>query len=177
MAISARGLVTHRPLPHRRRWSTGKFDPRAIVTVGFIITHAWRSRASANIYLGIDFWTAISWRAVLDLGLPFLFVPINLLCYSGIPQHKQRSLRHERARTQHRRQRRHLLRHHAAHPPRLSPPDLSRRQHHRFQHAIPVAAQRPRLALRRRAESRCPPSCRGIHLRRHAGAGPRACLR
>ena len=31
---------------------------------------------------------AVSWRAVIALGLPFLFIPINTLCYAGIPQEK-----------------------------------------------------------------------------------------
>ena len=86
MAISAGGLVLIVLFPVAGMIA-GKFDPRAIVTVGFIITTLALARI-ANIYLGIDFWTAISWRAVLAIGLPFLFVPINLLCYSGIPQHK-----------------------------------------------------------------------------------------
>jgi DHA2 family multidrug resistance protein len=31
---------------------------------------------------------AVSWRVVIALGLPFLFIPINTLCYAGIPQEK-----------------------------------------------------------------------------------------
>ena len=31
---------------------------------------------------------AVSWRAVMVIGLPFLFIPINTLCYAGIPQNK-----------------------------------------------------------------------------------------
>ena len=31
---------------------------------------------------------AVSWRVFIALGLPFLFIPINTLCYAGIPQEK-----------------------------------------------------------------------------------------
>jgi DHA2 family multidrug resistance protein len=86
MAISAGGLVLMVLFPISG-WLSQKLDARLMVTAGFVITTLALSRI-ANIYLGINFWTAISWRAVLAIGLPFLFVPINLLCYSGIPQNK-----------------------------------------------------------------------------------------
>jgi len=86
MAISAGGLVLMVLFPVSGILSR-KLDPRLMVTFGFVATTLSLMRI-ANIYLGIDFWTAISWRAVLAIGLPFLFVPINLLCYSGIPQNK-----------------------------------------------------------------------------------------
>jgi DHA2 family multidrug resistance protein len=31
---------------------------------------------------------AVSWRVFIALGLPFLFIPINTLCYAGMPQEK-----------------------------------------------------------------------------------------
>jgi MFS transporter, DHA2 family, multidrug resistance protein len=64
-----------------------KFDPRLLVAVGFLITTfgLWRM---TNLDQGISFGTAVSWRAVIVIGLPFLFIPINTLCYAGIPQHK-----------------------------------------------------------------------------------------
>jgi len=86
MAISAGGLVLILLFPVAG-WLSQKLDPRLMVTAGFIATTLSLMRI-ANIYLGIDFWTAISWRAVLAIGLPFLFVPINILSYSGIPQNK-----------------------------------------------------------------------------------------
>ena len=36
----------------------------------------------------ISFGQAVSWRVFIALGLPFLFIPINTLCYAGIPQEK-----------------------------------------------------------------------------------------
>jgi DHA2 family multidrug resistance protein len=41
-----------------------------------------------NVSLNIPFHIAVSWRVVIALGLPFLFIPINTLCYAGIPQEK-----------------------------------------------------------------------------------------
>jgi DHA2 family multidrug resistance protein len=38
--------------------------------------------------LNVPFSMAVSWRVVIALGLPFLFIPINTLCYAGIPQEK-----------------------------------------------------------------------------------------
>ena len=64
-----------------------KFDPRKLVAIGFVITTfgLWRM---TEINLNISFGMAVSWRAVIALGLPFLFIPINTLCYAGIPQEK-----------------------------------------------------------------------------------------
>jgi DHA2 family multidrug resistance protein len=41
-----------------------------------------------SINLNISFGMAVSWRVFIALGLPFLFIPINTLCYAGIPQEK-----------------------------------------------------------------------------------------
>jgi DHA2 family multidrug resistance protein len=41
-----------------------------------------------NINQNINFGLAVSWRAMIAVGLPFLFIPINTLCYAGIPQEK-----------------------------------------------------------------------------------------
>ena len=41
-----------------------------------------------NVSLNVSFGQAVSWRVVIALGLPFLFIPINTLCYAGIPQEK-----------------------------------------------------------------------------------------
>jgi DHA2 family multidrug resistance protein len=64
-----------------------KFDPRKLVALGFTITTfgLWRM---TSINLDVSFGMAVSWRVFIALGLPFLFIPINTLCYSGIPQEK-----------------------------------------------------------------------------------------
>jgi len=64
-----------------------KFDPRKLVAMGFIITTYGLYRMT-GLNMNISFGTAVSWRVVIALGLPFLFIPINTLCYAGIPQEK-----------------------------------------------------------------------------------------
>jgi len=64
-----------------------RFDPRKLVAMGFVITTfgLWRM---STINPNISFGMAVSWRVFIAFGLPFLFIPINTLCYSGIPQEK-----------------------------------------------------------------------------------------
>jgi MFS transporter, DHA2 family, multidrug resistance protein len=86
MAISTGGVVLMFLFPIAG-FLAPKFDPRVLVAVGFAITTfgLWRM---TNIDLNVNFGLAVSWRAVIVLGLPFLFIPINTLCYAGIPQNK-----------------------------------------------------------------------------------------
>jgi len=86
MAISVGGLVLMVLFP-LAGFVTTRFDPRFIVTCGFLVTTMGLLRMT-NLNLGIGFMTAVSWRAVIACGLPFLFVPINTMCYIGIPQNK-----------------------------------------------------------------------------------------
>lgn len=64
-----------------------KFDPRAMITFGFILVTfgIWRI---ADLNLNISFWDAASWRVIMVLGMPFLFVPISVMSYVGVPQEK-----------------------------------------------------------------------------------------
>ena len=64
-----------------------KVDPRAMITYGFaMLTFGiWRI---GDLNLTIGFWNAVSWRVVMVLGMPFLFVPISVMSYVGIPQEK-----------------------------------------------------------------------------------------
>ena len=64
-----------------------KFDPRWLVAMGFTVTTFGLYRMT-GLDLNVPFSMAVSWRVVIALGLPFLFIPINTLCYSGIPQEK-----------------------------------------------------------------------------------------
>jgi DHA2 family multidrug resistance protein len=86
MAVSSGGIVLMALFPVAGALAP-RFDPRKLVAVGFIITTfgLWRM---TQIDLNISFGMAVSWRVVIALGLPFLFIPINTLCYSGIPQEK-----------------------------------------------------------------------------------------
>lgn len=64
-----------------------KIDLRLMITIGFcLVTFGiWRI---GDLYLGITFWDAASWRVVMVLGMPFLFVPISVMSYVGVPQDK-----------------------------------------------------------------------------------------
>jgi DHA2 family multidrug resistance protein len=86
MAVSSGGLVLMFLFPIAGALAP-KFDPRRLVAMGFAITTfgLWRM---TQIDLNVSFGTAVSWRVVIAMGLPFLFIPINTLCYSGIPQEK-----------------------------------------------------------------------------------------
>ena len=86
MAVSSGGLVLMLLFPAAGALAP-KFDPRRLVSIGFVITTfgLWRMTA---INPNISFGMAVSWRVFIALGLPFLFIPINTLCYAGIPQEK-----------------------------------------------------------------------------------------
>jgi DHA2 family multidrug resistance protein len=64
-----------------------KLDPRLLITIGFslLTLGIWRI---GDLNLGISFWDAASWRVVMVLGMPFLFVPISVMSYVGVPQEK-----------------------------------------------------------------------------------------
>jgi MFS transporter, DHA2 family, multidrug resistance protein len=86
MALSAGGLVLIFLLPIVG-WLGQKMDPRLMITIGFTLLSfgIWRI---GDLYLGISFWDAVSWRVVMVLGMPFLFVPISVMSYVGVPQEK-----------------------------------------------------------------------------------------
>jgi DHA2 family multidrug resistance protein len=86
LALSAGGVVLIFLLPVVG-WLGQKMDPRLMITVGFaMLTFGiWRI---GDLYLGISFWNAVSWRVVMVLGMPFLFVPISVMSYVGVPQEK-----------------------------------------------------------------------------------------
>jgi DHA2 family multidrug resistance protein len=86
MAVSSGGLALMFLFPVAGMLAP-KFDPRKLVAMGFIITTFGLYRMT-GLNLNIPFGMAVSWRVVIALGLPFLFIPINTLCYAGIPQEK-----------------------------------------------------------------------------------------
>jgi DHA2 family multidrug resistance protein len=85
-AISTGGLVLMVLFPVAGALAP-KFDPRVLVATGFAITTYGLFRMT-NINQEINFGLAVSWRAIIAVGLPFLFIPINTLCYAGVPQEK-----------------------------------------------------------------------------------------
>lgn len=64
-----------------------KIDPRAMIAFGFALVTLgiWRIQ---DLNLSISFWDAASWRVVMVLGMPFLFVPISVMSYVGVPMEK-----------------------------------------------------------------------------------------
>jgi DHA2 family multidrug resistance protein len=86
MAVSSGGLVLMFLFPVAGALAP-KFDARKLVSIGFVITTFGLYRMS-TLNQNISFGQAVSWRVFIALGLPFLFIPINTLCYSGIPQEK-----------------------------------------------------------------------------------------
>jgi len=64
-----------------------KVDPRLMICFGFawVSFGIWRI---SSLDLSISFWDAASWRVVMVLGMPFLFVPISVMSYVGVPQEK-----------------------------------------------------------------------------------------
>jgi DHA2 family multidrug resistance protein len=64
-----------------------KFDPRAIIAIGFAITSFGLFHVT-NIYLGVSFNTMIADRVIQVIGIPLIFIPISTLNYVGIPQEK-----------------------------------------------------------------------------------------
>ena len=86
MAVSSGGLALMFLFPVAGALAP-KFDPRVLVACGFTITTFGLYRMT-GLNLNVPFGMAVSWRVVIALGLPFLFIPINTLCYAGIPQEK-----------------------------------------------------------------------------------------
>ncbi len=86
MALSAGALVLIMLLPIVG-YLGQKLDPRLMITFGFcLLTFGiWRI---GDLNLSIGFWNAVSWRVVMVLGMPFLFVPISIMSYVGVPQEK-----------------------------------------------------------------------------------------
>ena len=86
MAVSSGGLALMFLFPVAGALAP-KFDPRWLVAVGFTITTYGLYRMT-GLSLNTSFGIAVSWRVVIALGLPFLFIPINTLCYAEVPQEK-----------------------------------------------------------------------------------------
>ena len=86
LALSAGGLVLMVLFPIVG-YIGQKVDPRLMITFGFCLLTLgiWRI---GDLNLGISFWDAASWRVVMVLGMPFLFVPISIMSYVGVHQEK-----------------------------------------------------------------------------------------
>jgi DHA2 family multidrug resistance protein len=65
----------------------GKFDPRAMVAMGYIATAAGIYNLT-RLDLNTAFGTVTLWRMLQVIGLPFIFIPISTLNYVGVPLDK-----------------------------------------------------------------------------------------
>ena len=64
-----------------------KIDPRWMIAFGFGIT-AIALHHLTNLNLALDFRTIIFWRMYQMSGLAFIFIPISILSYVGVPLEK-----------------------------------------------------------------------------------------
>ena len=62
-------------------------DPRLLIAAGFTTT-SMALYHMTSINMQIDFHTAAMYRVYQMVGLAFLFIPISMLAYMGIPPHK-----------------------------------------------------------------------------------------
>jgi len=90
MALSPGGLVVMAMMPIVGTL-VSRVDPRKLITFGFIALAVSMFHMS-SLYLGIDFKTAMMYRVYQSIGLAFLFVPINTLCYIGVPQEQNNQI-------------------------------------------------------------------------------------
>jgi DHA2 family multidrug resistance protein len=90
MVLSPGGLVVMAMMPIVGAL-VSRVDPRKLIAFGFI-TLAAAMFHMTSIYMGIDFKTAMMYRNYQSIGLAFLFVPINTLCYMGVPQEQNNQI-------------------------------------------------------------------------------------
>ena len=64
-----------------------KVDPRWMIAFGFGITAIGLYHIT-NLNLGLDFGTLVLWRMYQMSGLAFIFIPISILSYVGVPRDK-----------------------------------------------------------------------------------------
>jgi MFS transporter, DHA2 family, multidrug resistance protein len=135
MAVSSGGLALMFLFPVAGALAP-KFDPRKLVAMGFTITTFGLYRMT-GINLNVSFGMAVSWRVVIALGLPFLFIPHQHALLRGHSAGEvQRGQRHVRADAQPRRQRGHQLCDHAAGAPDAEAPGHAQRAHRQRQRAV-----------------------------------------
>ena len=67
--------------------SLGKFDPRAMVCIAYIVTAATIYNLT-RLDLTTSFASVTEWRMLQVVALPFVFIPISTLNYVGVPATK-----------------------------------------------------------------------------------------
>jgi DHA2 family multidrug resistance protein len=66
-------------------------DPRKLIAFGFV-SLALSTFAMHTMNPQIDFYTAMMYRVYQSVGLAFLFIPINTICYVGVPQEQSNQI-------------------------------------------------------------------------------------
>ena len=90
MALSPGGLVVMTMMPIVG-FLVSRIDPRKLIAFGFVCLAVSTFHIS-SLYPGIDFKTAMLYRVYQSIGLAFLFVPINTICYVGIQQEQSNQI-------------------------------------------------------------------------------------
>jgi DHA2 family multidrug resistance protein len=90
MALSPGGLVVMVMMPVVGAL-VSRIDPRKLIAFGFVLLAVTTFHIS-SLYTGIDFKTAMLYRIYQSIGLAFLFVPINTICYVGVPQEQSNQI-------------------------------------------------------------------------------------
>jgi len=71
---------------------TGKMDPRILMSFGFAATSLGLYYMATHLTLGMDFHTVFMLRVYQVMGLAFIFIPNNVLCYQGVPREKNNQI-------------------------------------------------------------------------------------
>jgi len=71
---------------------TSKVDPRYLMAFGFLVTAAGLYYMTSELSLGMDFRAVFMLRVYQVAGLAFIFVPSNVLSYSGVPREQNNQL-------------------------------------------------------------------------------------
>jgi DHA2 family multidrug resistance protein len=85
LSISAILLLIEMPIVGQL---TSKIQARYLIAFGWLLMAIGMFYSTKEFGLFIDFWTATRVRIAQVAGLGFLFVPITLVSYVGIPQEK-----------------------------------------------------------------------------------------
>jgi DHA2 family multidrug resistance protein len=86
LVLSPGGVVTMMMMVVAGRLA-GKVQPKWLIVVGAAIIAASMYEMT-NVYGGLDFWFLARARMLTGLGLPLVFVAINVASYDGIPPEK-----------------------------------------------------------------------------------------
>jgi DHA2 family multidrug resistance protein len=89
LVLSPGGIVTLFVMPLVGRL-LGVFQPRWLVVCGLVILGAGMYRLS-ELSLETGFWTFVTTWTMSRAGMPFLFVPINVMAFAYIPREKTNS--------------------------------------------------------------------------------------